>query len=640
MKDNGKFSKGKKRKANLTELAKLRLPKDYPWKVLSALCMDLAVFTGEDDALLLKQIIRDRDFDSLKILSEMWGLQSFSMRSADDIEHISVIRAKYQIAALLKKFCFDTDKDMREATATQKFRDAEAACSAYNQSGYKALCWGETENDARVFTYAHAFLSKLLGNRAVSKDIVTRWSRHGPGSNLDTCLGQSSMFYKHGNWPYSCTQKAIPYARFSIATDKRWLGYLEDSYRTRFNIPKHRILDIEVFWSKVLKVVAGNRITFVPKNAQTERSIAIEPAMNLMLQLGVDGFIRKRLKRWDIDLDSQEKNQVLAYRGSTDHGDDSYITLDLAAASDSISLKLCEMLLPPAWYSYLCNLRSPKGRLKQEVFEYNKISSMGNGFTFALESAIFASLCYGAIKVSRGKCNFRTDLCIFGDDIIVKKRDASRVIRALNNAGFQLNTEKSFMDGPVRESCGADWILGKPVRPVFLDYTPTDVMELLVDLNRLKRILRLRWGIEKSKTESLLKKWIPERFRGIIGPASNEEFDSYVHSTVPRGKYTSCMYKHPRLFRKPVRINAKDFLQRKLMHDLRGSSVGGPTSNFMMQPNRPSWMKKVEYGGSRKKINASGSRFTVYKSYSYTVCKTYSSSSNWASNYAEVGPVS
>ena len=470
----GKIRKRKGKTPWLTwNSVKLKLPTDYPWKVLGWLATDLADKLQQDDYDLVKQIVRDRDYPALCVLQEMWSLQNLSKDITETYAHISTVRTKYQLSALLKKFRFQTEKDTRVANALIKFINAEAVCKAFNHGGYKALAFGETEHDAKVLTYARAYISKVLGGAIEpTNHIVTTWSRHGPGSNLDTLKGQSNLYDKYKDWPYSCTRSALPYARYLIETDKRWLGFLEDSYRSREGIPKHFVLDRERFWSSVLSVREGNRITFVPKTAREERSIAIESAMNLMLQLGVDGYIRKRLKRWDVDLDSQEKNKFFAYQGSLDPSDESYVTLDLSAASDSISLKLVQILFPEDWYQYLCKLRSPSGLYGDEVFIYEKISSMGNGYTFAIESLIFASLVYGVVRSMDGAFNPKTDYCVFGDDIIVRKRHVTKVIRALKLAGFSLNTDKSFLSGNVRESCGADWIQGKPVRPVFFDDTP------------------------------------------------------------------------------------------------------------------------------------------------------------------------
>ena len=65
--------------AALTKNAKVRLPKDYPWKVLGSLTSDLVDYLEEDDVMLLSQIIRDRDIHALSLLTDMWGLQTISM---------------------------------------------------------------------------------------------------------------------------------------------------------------------------------------------------------------------------------------------------------------------------------------------------------------------------------------------------------------------------------------------------------------------------------------------------------------------------------------------------------------------------------------------------------------------------------
>jgi hypothetical protein len=623
MKKFHRGNKGKNRSNKLNNKVKLNLPKDYPWKVLGWLTNDLVDVLDSADKELLVQITRDRDSYALNLLMDDWGLQNVSIGLGIDTTHIAKIRAKYQLSALLKKYQFDTDKHMREASALETFRRAEAACEAFNHSGYDALCKTGTEKWASIFTYARSFVKKVLGTNSPSRDIVTLWSRHGPGSNLDTCQGQSNAYYKYGNWPYSCTSAALPYAKFLIQTDERWLGYLEDSYRERYDIPKHLILNQRLFWSKVFKLVEGNKIAFVPKNAQTERSIAIEPAMNLMLQLGVDGHIRKRLKRWDVDLDSQEKNQLFAYRGSVNPT--LYSTLDLSMASDSLSLKLCELLLPWEWFNYLCKIRSPKGKIGDEVVNYHKISSMGNGYTFALESLIFTALIYGAIKQKTGDCDFRNDISVFGDDIIVRTEYVDLCIASLNRAGFQLNIDKSFISGYIKESCGSDWVQGKPVRPVFMKRLPTDLMELFVDINRLKRVLQLRWGVYESLTVKNMKRWIPLGMRGFVGPYSDTDFDSYIHTQLPTGSYKNWVWKYRRLIKQSTVVrNARNFLQRKLMHDLRGPNIR-PKPGLFNSSRDPSRSR-------------SGSRFTVYKSYSYAVRTTHSLSSEWRGHYVEVDP--
>lgn len=594
----------------------VNLPEDYPWQVLRKLTDDLGEYLQDDERQLLDLIIRLRDFSAYLQLSEDWGLQSLTTNCDDTLN----LKARYILSSLLKKFQFDTDKALREETALKKFMAAESSCAAYNSVGHRALICSETETDATLFTYAKAFLSKLLGESLPSSQSLTEWSRHGPGANIDTCKGLVSSYNKFKNWPYSCTVDAYRYARYAIQSDERWFGALMSDYRDNCGIPQHYPIDMSVFWSKVLKVVDGNRICFVPKNALTERSIAIEPALNLYLQLGVDGYIRRRLKRFGIDLDDQTKNQRMAYQGSIKDGPRSLVTIDLSAASDSIAVKLCEVLLPPDWFSYLMDLSCRTGTVvNQDVISYEKISSMGNGFTFALESAIFASAIFAVQKFFLG--NYDEKRCaVYGDDLIIEQYLAEPLVKLLGRFGFTINSEKSFVKGPIRESCGTDWFRGTSLRPVFLTSAPTKVQELFSDLNRLKRLLSLRFGVEEeTKSFKLISKWIPEEFKNLKGPFSDEDFDSYIHCDSSKGhNYKECVWKYKRLVTKPRRISAENFLFRKIMHDLRPLRL--PTQKW------------------EKRLKDAGSRFDVTRRNDETSGYTYSPVSYWQDRYEEPKP--
>lgn len=597
----------------------VHLPSDYGWKILGRLVEDLRYSLTEGEYREINGIIRNRNLAAYLSLSEAWGPQSTATWGTNPAK----ARAKYQIAALLKKFRFPSDNTLRRKAAIAKLLDAERTCAAYNLEGHKAVLWAKDDRMCNVFTYARNFLKHLLGEDKPLEEELTHWSRHGPGANLDTKDGRTSLYDKYGDWPYSCTKDAVPYARSAIEADERWRGALENSYRERYNIPKHMILDMKTFYANVITVVDGNRIAFVPKNAQTDRSIAIEPSLNLYLQLGVDGFIRRRLKRWDIDLDDQRKNSELARLGSRDWDwSNSFCTLDLKAASDSVSIKICEALLPRSWFSYLMKIRSPQGVLDGESIVYEKISSMGNGYTFALETAIFAAIVFGVQREFLGRFE-PTECAIYGDDIIVRKSIVRQTVQALELAGFSINPEKSFMEGPFRESCGADWFMGKPVRPVFLECLPTSIMGLFNDYNRLQRVLSLRFMVEDSLCSALLYTWIPSFWRELTGPYSDEDFDSYRHVSTPSGRRLHCLWHWKRLVLIPRTRNGRDFLIRKLMHDLRG----GPQITSFTSP-RDKWR-----GG---KLTSSGSRFAIPKQGLVKASVTSSVASEWRSEYAEL----
>ena len=616
MKVNSKSGKSKGNPGGLS----LNLPRYYPWQVLQKLSLDLTEYLSEDESKKLDQIVRNRNLDGYLELAEEWGLQCIDPIGTSTAK----IRVKYLLASIIKKFQFDTDKEMRIARAKEKFFLAESNCKTYNHSGYKDLLEPQTDWGVKILHYARMFMVKLLGPELPGHKALLDRSRHGPGATIGTCKGNTSLYHKYSEFPYSCTIDAFRYARFAIETDQRWFGALQNAYRARFGIQKHLPLDMKLFWTRVINVENANRIDFVPKDARTERTIAIEPSLNVYLQLGVDGFIRRRLKRFGVDLDSQEKNQELARLGSLPGGKQ-FVTVDLSAASDSISTKLCELLLPSQWFSYLMDLRCPSGSLEGESVSYEKISSMGNGFTFALESAIFAAFVYAVIKAGGGHFSHK-HFAVFGDDLVVERRWYYQLVEALRLAGFSINLEKTFSYGPIRESCGTDWFQGTPIRPVFLTKMPTKVMDVLCDYNRVKRLLSLRFGIEESDTLSYIRKFLPESVQLLIGPLSDEEFDSYLHAEQPRkGMFKRWVYKYKRLIVKPKRGKGKDFHMRKLMHDLRG------------KPEPQKWeVERTNY--VLRWLNGGGSRFTVTSRNALSVGYKYSVASEWQSVYNEYYP--
>jgi hypothetical protein len=595
------------------------LPADYPWKVLNKLTLDLQEYLTEMERSTLEQITRNRDLEGYYALSEVWGLQSIA---STDIE-LDKIRAKYLLASLIKKFQFQSNKDERIERAVEIFRTAEDDCKSYNKTRYKELAVPETDWGVEILHHARGFLRKLLGAELPGHQGLLERSRHGPGSTIGTCNGDISQYHKYAGWPYSCTKDAFRYAQFAIQTDQRWHGALRYNYRKRKHMKMHAPIDEAEFWAEVVEVVDGNRITFVPKDAQKERTIAIEPTLNLYLQLGVDGYIRRRLKRWGVDLDDQTKNQVLARKGSLRDDSLSFVTIDLSAASDSVSTKLCELLLPAQWYSYLMDLRSPCGEMGNETISYDKISSMGNGYTFALESAIFTALIVAVMKAGGGRFS-QNEFAVFGDDLIVRKRYYYQLVEALRLSGFKVNLDKTFFIGPVRESCGTDWLNGSPLRPVFFDNAPSSIQDLFCDYNRLKRLLELRWGIEESNVKHLYEKWIPTETKTLVGPYSDEDFDSYIHAkTPPQGAYEASMYEYSRIVQTSREKPGTDFEFRKLMHSLKGKT-------FLSTIDNNRWSKQASSG--------KGSRFTVTSRNALTLGKTSSSSDVWRNEYAEISP--
>lgn len=251
--------------------------------------------------------------------------------------------------------------------------------------------------------------------------------------------------------------------------------------------------------------VAYNRLDFVPKSAKIHRPIAVEPLLNNYVQSGIDVVIRRRLASWGYDLTDQTRNQALARKGSVDG---SLATMDLSAASDSLSIGVAKLLLPPAWFAFLDQARSPAFKYRNDVRRYEKFVSMGNGFCFPLETLFFAAAVRAALKEVSAPIKTHG---VYGDDIIVPVEAFETLRKLLAFLGFSLNLEKSFASGPFRESCGADWYEGQDVRPVYLDYPLGDFGSLRIFHEasyRSPRTERFFWSARK-----FLREEVPKRLR-------------------------------------------------------------------------------------------------------------------------------
>jgi hypothetical protein len=228
-----------------------------------------------------------------------------------------------------------------------------------------------------------------------------------------------------------------------------------------------------------IAILDSSKMTFVPKNVDTERAICVEPVVNMFFQLGLERVLRDRMTQlWNLDLETQpDINRILARIGSRDGN---FATLDLSSASDLISTRLCELLLPRYVYETLLELRVnsttiPDYGLKVDL---GMISTMGNGFTFPIMTIILGCIiraCYSSLGVPI-KDNPRLgpqvlapgNWAVFGDDLIVVRESHDLVVETLELFGLRVNKSKSFNTGPFRESCGHDYYNGHDVRGVYL----------------------------------------------------------------------------------------------------------------------------------------------------------------------------
>lgn len=229
-----------------------------------------------------------------------------------------------------------------------------------------------------------------------------------------------------------------------------------------------------------LRVVDGAVLFTVPKNSDIDRCACKEPDVNMYLQKGVGKHIRSRLLRFGINLNDQSINRDLARLGSLSG---ELATLDLSSASDSISIELIRLLLPFEWFEYLNSIRSKNVVVDGDTITTEMFSSMGNGFTFELESMLFYSIVRSILYFE----GISGRLSVYGDDIIFPSRGYDMVVWGLSYFGFIPNETKSFHTGFFRESCGGHYLHGSDVTPFYLKRPPARMTDLIRVANQLRR---------------------------------------------------------------------------------------------------------------------------------------------------------
>ena len=344
----------------------------------------------------------------------------------------------------------------------------------------------------------------------------------GPGATSTLKGDDVVLDNKYLEGTLSVTHRALPYAKLALGEDIHWAS-------ARFGAEGPCCwLDTE------FSVVDHNRMVLVPKDAFKDRSICAEPTLNIFLQKGVGAVLREKLRSVGCDLNDQTRNQRLA-RAAFKRG---LATLDLESASDTLSIETVHLLLPPEWAELLSALRTPCTILPDGSIRRNeKFSSMGNGFTFELESLIFFAIASECSEIAS----------VYGDDIIVAACDSEKTIQALEFFGFKVNSRKTHISGQYYESCGEHYFSGRRITPVYQKSVATNEVELVRFHNRLHRYLDGYGAYLFNRLLSRLKRLsdvrIPIGMEGDDGMLTSEPLTRYVHINTQQLCYELWVFK-------------------------------------------------------------------------------------------------
>jgi hypothetical protein len=277
--------------------------------------------------------------------------------------------------------------------------------------------------------------------------------RFGPGAST-TVKRAHACFENKLATPLVCSEEMLSVVDEVLRECPPWALHHADS-EASYETDYERVVNCRV-------VVDTSKLIFVEKNAKTHRPICVEPLLNGFVQLALGGYLKERLRvRAKQDLSDQTRNQELAKASSVSGR---LATIDLSSASDTLAFSVVFDLLPEEWVDLLASFRTGHMEYAGREYELEKFSSMGNGYTFELETLIFWALSSACTELSGEDQDL---VSVYGDDIIVPVETVDLLMATLTWCGFNLNWKKSFWTGPFRESCGADWLAGEPVRPIY-----------------------------------------------------------------------------------------------------------------------------------------------------------------------------
>lgn len=293
----------------------------------------------------------------------------------------------------------------------------------------------------------------LLGNRLFKGFAISEMPKGGPGA----VAGKEKGFGKYRFSPFD-----------QFAEEFCWEDWL-----SAYSHLDPKEFESSDFSAEALQEMSPPpaRAVCVEKDARGPRLISCEPKEFMWLQQAIGRSMMSWLEshpltRGHLNFTDQSVNAALALSASKDG---KYATLDLQDASDRLTLACVRLLLPSNLVRKLEACRSEYSDLMPDI-PLKKFAPMGSACCFPVESVIFWLLAVATVEYETGWDSLKASrhVFVYGDDIIVASGFATSVTKTLELFGMKVNKNKSFYQGPFRESCGCDALNGSDVTAIKL----------------------------------------------------------------------------------------------------------------------------------------------------------------------------
>lgn len=432
-----------------------------------------------------------------------------------------VDRKRFQLdlaaQSYLRKFKFSSKQtgiDTKKV-CIEKFLACEKLCEATNERFRHSRSGGDPSSEW-LLSAVKRKIAWMLGNFDFESFFaLASW---GPGATtsitgVDTSSARKFREGKHISWKlYTAV------GSFLVTEYPNWFSCQQDV--------------------ESLEIRNSSKLLTVTKNAKTDRPICVEPDINIWFQKAIGFMIRRALARAGFDLDDDTGNQLAAWAGSILG---TIATVDFSSASDLFAKLAVRELLPADWFWVMDLCRTPCYAMPDgTVHVLEKFSSMGNGYTFEMESLIFVCMALAVHEYldlpTHQACEGKVvrAVNIFGDDVTLDTKAYDLYKKFSAFLGFVVNDEKSFSSGYYRESCGSHFFNGADVKPIFLKEKFANVKDIYKAANRISD-LSFRLGDFQGRdgrfrsTHAALVSRVPKNLRFF---GNRESGDCCIHENM------------------------------------------------------------------------------------------------------------